>query len=162
MIYDGLVKLDRDLKMVPSMAESWTYSRDCLELTFKLRRDVKWHDGRPFTADDVLFTYQTMINPKTPAPFKEGFLLVKDVQAPDPYTVRVTYDKPYARALETWNTYMLPKHAPAVVRGGGHACASRPRTAIPSAPAPTGSRSGSRARRWCWSPTRTTSRAGRT
>ena len=110
MIYDGLVKLDRDLKMVPSMAESWTYSRDCLELTFKLRRDVKWHDGRPFTADDVLFTYQTMINPKTPAPFKEGFLLVKDVQAPDPYTVRVTYDKPYARALETWNTYMLPKH----------------------------------------------------
>src|SRR5216683_2827252 len=110
MIYDGLVKLDRDLKMVPSMAESWTYSRDCLELTFKLRRDVKWHDGRPFTADDVLFTYQTMINPKTPAPFKEGFLLVKDVQAPDPYTVRVTYDKPYARAVETWGTYILPKH----------------------------------------------------
>jgi peptide/nickel transport system substrate-binding protein len=111
MIYDGLVKLDRDLKMVPSMAESWTYSPDCLELTFKLRRDVKWHDGRPFTADDVLFTYQTMINPKTPAPFKEGFLLVKDVQTPDPYTVRVVHDKPYARALETWGTYMLPKHA---------------------------------------------------
>jgi len=110
MIYDGLVKLDRDLKMVPSMAESWTYSRDCLELTFKLRRDVKWHDGRPFTADDVLFTYQTMINPKTPAPFKEGFLLVKDVQAPDTRTVRVTYDKPYARAVETWGTYILPKH----------------------------------------------------
>ena len=110
MIYDGLVKLDRDFKMVPSMAESWTYSRDCLEVTFKLRRDVKWHDGRPFTADDVLFTYQTMINPKTPAPFKEGFLLVKDVQAPDPYTVRVTYDKPYARAVETWGTYVLPKH----------------------------------------------------
>jgi peptide/nickel transport system substrate-binding protein len=111
MIYDGLVKLDRDLKMVPSMAESWTYSPDCLELTFKLRRDVKWHDGRPFTADDVLFTYQTMINPKTPAPFKEGFMLVKDVQTPDPYTVRVFHDKPYARALETWGTYMLPKHA---------------------------------------------------
>ena len=36
---------------------------------------------------------------------------MKDVQAPDPYTVRVTYDKPYARALETWSTYMLPKHA---------------------------------------------------
>ncbi len=46
---------------------------------------------------------------------------MKDVQTPDPYTVRVVYDKPYARALETWGTYMLPKHAPAVVRGGGHA-----------------------------------------
>jgi peptide/nickel transport system substrate-binding protein len=110
MIYDGLVKLDRDLNTAPAMAESWTYSRDCLDLTFKLRRDVKWHDGRPFTAADVVFTYQTMINPKTPAPFKEGFLLVKDVQAPDPYTVRVTYDKPYARAVETWGTYILPKH----------------------------------------------------
>ena len=110
LIYDGLVKLDKDLNMVPAMAESWTYSRDCLDLTFKLRRDVKWHDGRPFTAEDVLFTYQTMINPKTPAPFKEGFLLVKDVQAPDPYTVHVRYEKPYARAVETWSTYMLPKH----------------------------------------------------
>jgi peptide/nickel transport system substrate-binding protein len=110
LIYDGLVKDDKDLNLAPAMAQSWSYSRDCLDLTFKLRRDVKWHDGHPFTADDVVFTYQTMINPKTPAPFKEGFLLVKDVQAVDPYTVRVTYAKPYARAVETWGTYMLPKH----------------------------------------------------
>ena len=110
LIYDGLVKLDKDLNMAPAMAESWTYSPDCLDLTFKLRKDVKWHDGHPFTADDVVFTYRTMINPKTPAPFKEGFLLVKDAEAPDPYTVRVRYDKPYARAVETWGTYMLPKH----------------------------------------------------
>ena len=110
LIYDGLVKTDKDLNLAPAMAESWTYSRDCLQLTFKLRRDVKWHDGRPFTADDVVFTYQAMINPKTPAPFKEGFLLVKDAEALDPYTVRVRYDKPYARAVETWDTSMLPKH----------------------------------------------------
>jgi peptide/nickel transport system substrate-binding protein len=110
MIYDGLVKLDRNLNIAPSMAESWTFSPDCLDLTFKLRRDVKWHDGRAFTADDVHFTYETMINPKTPAPFKEGFLLVKDEQVDDPYTVRVTYAKPYARAVETWSTYVLPKH----------------------------------------------------
>ena len=110
LIYDGLVKTDKDLNLAPAMAESWTYSRDCLELTFKLRRNVKWHDERPFTADDVVFTYQTMINPKTPAPFKEGFLLVEDVVAPDPYTVRVRYAKPYARAVETWDTEMLPKH----------------------------------------------------
>ena len=110
MIYDGLVKLDKDLNMVPAMAESWTYSKDCLDLTFKLRRDIKWHDGYPFNADDVVFTYQAMVNPKTPAPFKEGFLLVKSVDAPDPYTVHVHYDKPYARAVETWGTYILPKH----------------------------------------------------
>jgi peptide/nickel transport system substrate-binding protein len=110
LIYDGLVRYDRELNLVPAMAESWAFSGDCRELTFKLRRDVKWHDGRPFTADDVVFTYRTMINPRTPAPFKEGYLLVKDTVALDPYTVRVTYDKPYARALSTWSDYILPKH----------------------------------------------------
>ena len=110
LIYDGLVKTDKDLNLAPAMAQSWTYSRDCLDLTFKLRQDIKWHDGYPFTSADVVFTYQAMINPKTPAPFKEGFLLVKSVDAPDAYTVRVHYDKPYARAVETWGTSILPKH----------------------------------------------------
>jgi peptide/nickel transport system substrate-binding protein len=110
LIYDGLVRQDKDLNIVGAMAESWTFSKDCLELTFKLRREVTWQDGQPFTAADVLFTYRTMINPKTPAPFKEGYLAVKDVETPDPYTVRVTYAKPYARALETWADYVLPKH----------------------------------------------------
>src|SRR5258708_24780128 len=75
LIYDGLVKQDKDLNLVPAMAESWTYSPNCLDPTFKLRRDVKWHDDYPFTADDVVFTYETMINPKTPPPLTAGFLL---------------------------------------------------------------------------------------
>lgn len=110
LIYDGLVRHDKDLKVVGAMAESWTFSPDCRELTFHLRHDVKWHDGHPFTAADVVFTYKTMVNPKTPAPFKEGYLLAKSAEALDPYTVRVTYDKPYARALTTWSDYMLPQH----------------------------------------------------
>ncbi len=110
MIYDGLVKQDKDLNIAPAMAESWTFSKDCLTLTFKLRKDVKWHDGQPFTASDVLFTWKTITNPKTPAPFKDGFLQVKDVEVLDPHTVRVTYPKPYARALETWGEDILPKH----------------------------------------------------
>src|SRR5262249_41675627 len=110
LIYDGLVRYDKDLNLAGAMAESWTFSKDCRELTFNLRRDVKWQDGHPFTAADVLFTYQAMINPKTPAPFKEGYLLVKDVETPDPYTVRVRYAEPYARAIDTWGDPMLPKH----------------------------------------------------
>ena len=110
MIYDGLVKQDKDLNIAPAMAESWTFSKDCLTLTFKLRKDVKWHDGQAFTAEDVVFTWKTITNPKTPAPFKDGFLQVKDVEALDPYTVRVTYPKPFARALENWDEPMLPKH----------------------------------------------------
>jgi peptide/nickel transport system substrate-binding protein len=110
MIYDGLIRLDKNLKWVGAMADSWTFSKDCLTLTFTLRRDVRWHDGHPFTAEDVVFTWKTMVNPRTPAPFKEKFLQVEDVEALGPYTVRVTYPRPYARALETWSDYILPKH----------------------------------------------------
>lgn len=110
MIYDGLVRTDRNLNYVGQMAESWTFSKDCLQLTFKLRRDIKWHDGRPFTADDVLFTYQTMINPKTPTAYKEDFLAVKQAEILDRYTVGVTYAYPTAKALQSWATWILPKH----------------------------------------------------
>jgi peptide/nickel transport system substrate-binding protein len=110
LIYDGLVQSDKDLNYVPSIAESWQFSKDCLALTFKLRKDVKWHDGKPFTAEDVLFTYKAMMNPKTPTAYRDDFELVKDLQAPDPYTVRVTYSQPYAKALGSWGMAMLPKH----------------------------------------------------
>jgi peptide/nickel transport system substrate-binding protein len=110
MMYDGLVRADKDLKYVPQMAESWTFSPDCLTLTFKLRRDIRWHDGRPFTADDVLFTYEAMINPRTPTAYKEDFLAVKRAEVPDPYTFRVTYAQPLAKALQSWGTWVLPRH----------------------------------------------------
>jgi len=109
-IYSGLVTQDRELNIVPDMAESWTFSPDCLDLTFKLRRNVKWHDGHPFTADDVVFTYETMINPKTPTAYREEFKVVGSVEAPDPYTVRIHYPQPYAKALLSWSMWMLPKH----------------------------------------------------
>jgi len=109
-IYTGLVTQDRELNIVPDMAESWTFSPDCLDLTFKLRRNVKWHDGHPFTADDVVFTYETMINPKTPTAYREEFKVVGSVEAPDPYTVRIHYPQPYAKALLSWSMWMLPKH----------------------------------------------------
>jgi len=110
LIYDGLVRTDRNLNWVGQLAESWTFSRDCMTLTFKLRQNVRWHDGHRFTADDVLFTYRTMIHPKTPTAYKDDFLAVKDAEVLDPYTVRVSYPRPHARALQSWAMNMLPRH----------------------------------------------------
>jgi peptide/nickel transport system substrate-binding protein len=110
MIYNGLVTTDRDLNFVPDLAESFTVSADCRELGFRLRRNVKWHDGQPFTAADVLFTYETMIHPKTPAPAKDDFLAVERIEAPDPYTVNVRYKAPHPKGLLSWSTAMLPRH----------------------------------------------------
>ncbi len=110
LIYDGLIKYDGDLNLVGSLAESWEVSPDGLTITFKLRRGVKWHDGAPFTAQDVLFTYQVMIDPKTPTAYGEDYKQVKKAEVPDDYTFRVTYGKPFAPGLESWTLAILPRH----------------------------------------------------
>jgi peptide/nickel transport system substrate-binding protein len=109
-IYSGLVTFDKDLNPVGDLAESWEFSRDCRDLTFRLRPGVKWHDGEPFTADDVVFTWQTIIDPKVPSPYKSEYSLVESVHAEGPNVVRIHYSQPFAKALMNWATSMLPKH----------------------------------------------------
>lgn len=110
LCYNGLVKYDKDIRIVGDLAESWEISPDGLVITFHLRKGVKWHDGRPFTADDVLFTYRVTIDPKTPTAYSGDFLKVKKAEAPDPHTFRVTYDRPFAPALMSWGAAVMPKH----------------------------------------------------
>jgi len=110
LIYNGLITHDKDTNIIPDLAESWTLAPDCRELTLKLRKNARWHDGRPFTADDVVFTYQLMTHPKTPSPYKDDFEDVASVEAVDPFTVRVRYTQPFANALYIWGQTMLPKH----------------------------------------------------
>jgi peptide/nickel transport system substrate-binding protein len=110
LIYTGLIKRDASLNFEADLAESWTVSPDCRELTFRLRRDARWHDGQPFTAEDVLFTHHTMTHPKTPTAYREEFLAVDQIEAPDAYTVRVRYRQPYAKSLQSWEMWILPRH----------------------------------------------------
>jgi peptide/nickel transport system substrate-binding protein len=110
LIYNGLIKYDGDLNLVGDLAESWEVSPDGLTITFKLRKGVKWHDGAPFTAQDVMFTYQVMVDPKTPTAYGEDYKQVKKAEVLDDYTFRVTYPKPFAPALGSWTLAMLPKH----------------------------------------------------
>jgi peptide/nickel transport system substrate-binding protein len=110
LIYSGLLKRDRDMNLVGDLAEAWNFSEDCRQLTVHLRKDAKWHDGVPFTAADVRFTYEAMIDPKTPTAYKEDFAAVDAVKVLDPYTVDITYKSVYAKALESWEMWMLPKH----------------------------------------------------
>jgi peptide/nickel transport system substrate-binding protein len=110
LIYNGLVKYDKDIKIVGDLAEKWEISEDNLRIRFYLRKNVKWQDGKPFTAKDVEFTYKLIIDPKTPTAYASDFLRVKEFRTLDPYTVEVTYDKPYAPALGSWGQGMLPAH----------------------------------------------------
>jgi len=110
LIYNGLVKYDKDMNIVGDLAESWDISDDGLVITFHLRKGVKWHDGKPFTAKDVLYTYQITVDPKTPTAYAGDFLKVKKAEVLDDYTFRVTYDKPFAPSLISWSSAVLPRH----------------------------------------------------
>ena len=109
-VYNGLVRYDKNLALEPELAERWEISPDGLVITFHLRRGVSWHDGAPFTAADVEFTYRVMIDPKTPTAYGEDFRQVKKFEVVDPATVRVTYEKPFAPALASWGFSIMPKH----------------------------------------------------
>ncbi len=110
MVFNGLVKYDKDINIVGDLAESWEVSKGGLVITFHLRRGVKWHDGYHFTAQDVLFTYKVTIDPKTPTAYSGDFLKVKKAEVIDDYTFQVTYDEPFAPALMSWGSPILPKH----------------------------------------------------
>ena len=72
-IFDSLVELDEKLGVKPLLAESWEVSRDGLTYTFKLKKGVKWHDGKPFTARDVAFTFYSVLDPKVTTPHRGYF-----------------------------------------------------------------------------------------
>jgi len=110
MVFNGLVKYDKDMNIAGDLAESWDITQNGLVITFHLRKGVKWHDGKPFTAADVLYTYQVTTDPKTPTAYAGDFLKTKKAEALDDYTFRVTYDKPFAPALISWASAIMPKH----------------------------------------------------
>ncbi len=109
-VYNGLLKYDKNLNLVGDLAESFTISDDGLEIVFKLRKNVKWHDGARFTARDVLFTHRITIDPKTPTAYAEDFKQVKQITALDDYTVQVKYATPFAPALASWTMSIMPSH----------------------------------------------------
>jgi peptide/nickel transport system substrate-binding protein len=110
LIYIGLTDYDKDGNVVPGLAQSWTISRDGLTYTFPLRRDVKWQDGKPFTAADVKFTYEKILDPKTSSWLRAFFDAVTQVDTPDDYTVVLRLRAPSATLLYNMWHGILPRH----------------------------------------------------
>ncbi|EFK07986.1 putative oligopeptide ABC transporter, oligopeptide-binding protein AppA [delta proteobacterium NaphS2] len=79
-------------------------------LIFNLRPNVKFHDGYPFDADDVLFTYEAIMNPKNLSPRVSDYEPVKSVEVLDPLKIRIVYKRLYSPAISTWGMGILPEH----------------------------------------------------
>lgn len=109
-LFNGLVKYDKDLSTIIGDLAKEFYFEDETTLLFKLHENVKWHDGKRFSAKDVVFTYEVLISSKISSPYSANFRFVKSVEAVDELTVRVKYKEPYFKALETWMMGILPRH----------------------------------------------------
>ena len=110
LIFNGLTKVDKDLKIVGDLAKDWKVSEDKLTITFYLRQGVKWHDGKELTAEDVKFTYETILNPKNACPYIASYQDIQDIKIIDRYTIQFRYKKPYAPALSKLGIGIIPKH----------------------------------------------------
>jgi peptide/nickel transport system substrate-binding protein len=118
LVFNGLVGINEKQEIVPELAERWEQSKDGRTYTFFLRKDVTWHaregeEQKPFTADDVVFTYNIMMHPKTITPLKVRYEFIDSVEKIDAYTIRFTLKRPILNALAKFSFKIIPKHGPA-------------------------------------------------
>ncbi len=115
MMYNALVQVNPDdTTVMPDLAERWEVSDDNLTFTYYLRKDVTWHDGEPFTAHDVKFTYEAILNPEINSPRRADFvdlLSPENIVVVDDHTIRFTLNRIDASWLCCKDIYgILPKH----------------------------------------------------
>jgi peptide/nickel transport system substrate-binding protein len=110
VVFNGLVKYDQNLNLAGDLAQSWEVKDDCRVIIFHLRRNVRWHDGKPFTAKDVEFTYQKLIDPDVRTPYSGDFQMVRSFEVIDDYTIKITYKQPFAPGISSWGMPIMPKH----------------------------------------------------
>jgi peptide/nickel transport system substrate-binding protein len=113
LVLESLATRDPEtLEWIPYIARSWQITPDGKQITFQMREDVKFSDGHPLTADDVVFTYEFTMNPAIAAPRDRAYVgRIKKVEKKGPYEVVFYYDEPYFQSFElAAGLQILPKH----------------------------------------------------
>ncbi len=112
MIYDPLFTFDKDLKVVPNLAEAWKWSEDGKTLTVTLRKNVKFHDGGAMTSEDVKFSFERVLDEKTGAAARSSFTGITKMDTPDANTIVFTLSAPNAAlpaAMTSLNAAIISK-----------------------------------------------------
>src|SRR5271156_4093579 len=95
-VFNRLTQQDAHLQVQPDLATSWEATEDLKTWTFHLRPGVKFHNGKPFDASDVVFTYKRILDKEVASVLRVNFSIVTNIEAVDPLTVRFTLSSPYA------------------------------------------------------------------
>ena len=110
LIYEPLVNLNAELVVVPSLAETWTFAEDGKTLTLNLRQGVTFHNGADFTAEDVVATFNRILDEDTAAAARANYLNIASIDTPDDFTVVFNLsdpDVPLLAALATTNAAIV-------------------------------------------------------
>ncbi|MDD5594475.1 MAG: peptide-binding protein, partial [Candidatus Margulisbacteria bacterium] len=112
-IFSGLVTVNEKLEMVPDLARSWNVSKDGKVWTFHLRDDVKWHDGVPFSSEDVKFTFDSILNPKVNSVRRSDYIIDGQpiqFKVIDKDTIQAILPRPFAPFLVNAGIGIIPQH----------------------------------------------------
>ena len=113
-LFEGLLKVDRSGKVVPMLAKSYTASKDGKEYTFTLHPGIKFHDGKACTAEDVKFSLERILDPKTAAPYRMYYEGIESVQVVDPLNVKIKlkkYDSMFLFNMARGDAVIVPRQA---------------------------------------------------
>ena len=110
LLFNGLTAHDGNDQIVPGLAETWDYDEQTYTYTFHLREGVKWHDGEPFTADDVKFTIEAIMDPENGSENAPNYEDVEEITVIDAQTVAFRLTEPNVAFLEYMTMGILPQH----------------------------------------------------
>ena len=114
LVYESLITFNESFDIDTLLAESWEMDPQGLSVTFNLREDVTWHDGEPFRAEDVIFTYHVLREQaerlEYPNLYTNNLRQISDVRITGDHAVRFTFTRPYSNILETLTFPILPQH----------------------------------------------------
>src|SRR6056297_563441 len=98
-LYDTLVEVDNNMNLVPGLAKDWTIENDGTRYVFKLRENVKFHDGTKFNAQAVKFNFERMRDDKLGSPRKSELSLIENIEIVSDYKIAVELSKPFTPFL---------------------------------------------------------------
>lgn len=110
LIYDSLIYIDSDFKVVPQLSESCTVSADCKSIVFTLKSGVTWHDGTPFTSKDVEYTLSLLLSPYYEGPYAQNVSLISSLEVNDDLHFTIFLKRPYAPILSLLTFPIVPSH----------------------------------------------------
>ncbi len=110
LIFDGLMRNDEDNKVVAGLAESYDYDEASYTYTFHLRDGVRWHDGEPFTAEDVKFTIEAIMDPANLSENAPDFEEIEEINVEDEHTISFKLSAPDAAFTQYMTMAIMPKH----------------------------------------------------